>query len=533
MIARTRLRDLEDLSPVVPVIPFLQNPEDLPPKPRILHITPEISRVSPLMCPGAERLRVKSGGLADISATLLEKFVQDRFDVHLAIPNYRNIFRNGEGDDNASVNCAAPRSRIHLAEDCAFYRRTGAYHGSPDELRGAAIAFQREVINHIIPQVRPDIVHCNDWMTGLIPAACKKLGIKTLFTIHNIHRERTTLAEIESKGIDASEFWDLLYYENYPSSFGDCYHNNPIDLLSSAIQNADFVSTVSPTFLEEIIHNRHGRLPPSIQWDLRVKIDSGYASGILNAPDGSYNPAEDDSLATKYDHANHRHGKGGNKRKLQERLGLSVNENAPVFFWPSRLDPVQKGCQLLTEILYRLTEDYSADGLQLVMVGDGPFQCHFHDIVARHGLRDHVAVMDFDEDLARLAYAGSDFVFMPSSYEPCGLPQMIGARYGSLPIAHNTGGLHDTVHQLSDDQASGNGFLFDHFDSGGLRWAIDQAMEFHRLPEEVRESTISRIMRDASTHFRNHTMCEQYAAIYRKLNLDKFTASRTNQKQHS
>ena len=112
MIARTRLRDLEDLSLVVPAIPFLQNAEDLPPKPRILHITPEISRVSPLMCPGAERLRVKSGGLADISATLLEKFVQDRFDVHLAIPNYRNIFRNGEGDDNASVNCAAPRSRF-------------------------------------------------------------------------------------------------------------------------------------------------------------------------------------------------------------------------------------------------------------------------------------------------------------------------------------------------------------------------------------------------------------------------------------
>lgn len=524
MITRLRLSNLEDISPIVPVIPFRESRENLPPRPRILYVTPEISRISPLMGQGSERLRVKSGGLADISATLVENLVQEGADVHLAIPNYRNIFRNGEGDNHDSAICSDPRSRVHLAEDCSFYRRTGAYHGNPDELRGAAIAFQREIINHIIPQVRPDIVHCNDWMTGLIPAACKKLGIKTLFTIHNIHRERTTLAQIETKGIDASEFWDLLHYENYPGSFEECYHDNRIDLLSSAIENADFVNTVSPTFLEEIIHNRHGRLPPSTQWDLRVKIDSGYASGITNAPDESYDPLQDGALATNYDHANHRQGKSGNKRELQERLGLSVNGNAPVFFWPSRLDPVQKGCQLLTEILFRITEDYRGDGLQLVTVGDGCFQGHFHNIVARHGLRDRVAVMDFDEDLARLAFGGSDFVLMPSSYEPCGLPQMIGARYGTLPIAHNTGGLHDTVSQLSDDRSTGNGFVFDHFDSCGLRWAIDQAMAFHRSPRDIREATIGRIMRESANRFSTGAMCRQYSAIYQKLCEDKIGA---------
>jgi starch synthase len=525
MIARTLLTDLEDLSLIVPVIPHRKVCKDLPPKPRILYITPEISRIPAFMCPGAERLRVRSGGLAEVCATLVENLVRDGADIHLAIPNYRNIFRNGEPKGDALAICDVSKSRIHLAEDCAFYRRSGAYHGSPDELRGAAIAFQREVINHIIPQVRPDIVHCNDWMTGLIPAACKKLGIKTLFSIHNIHRESTTLAEIESKGIDTSEFWDLLHYENYPGSFGDCYHHNPIDLFSSAIQNADFVSTVSPTFLEEIIHNRHGRLPACIQWDLRLKIDSGYASGILNAPDASYHPAQDGSLATQYDHANHRHGKGENKRKLQEQLGLSVNNNAPVFLWPSRLDPVQKGCQLLTEILYRITEDYAAEGLQIVTVGDGCFQGHFHDIVARHGLRDRVAIMDFDEDLARLAFGGSDFVFMPSSYEPCGLPQMIGARYGALPIAHNTGGLHDTVSQLADDHGTGNGFVFDHFDTGGLRWAIDQAMAFHQSPSDIREATINRIMQESADRFSTEAMYRQYSSIYQKLCQDKIAES--------
>jgi ADP-glucose type glycogen/starch synthase len=524
MIARSRhpdLKDLEDLSPVIPSAPLRETLAGRTTRPRILYLTPEISRISPLMCPGAERLRVKSGGLADISATLLENLIRDGADIHLAIPNYRNAFRNGEPEGSASTICHVPGSRIHLAEDCAFYRRSGAYHGSPDEIRNAAIAFQREVINHIIPQVRPDIVHCNDWMTGLIPAACRKLGIKTLFSIHNIHRESTTLAEIEGKGIDATEFWDLLHYQHYPGSFGECYHRNPIDLLSSAIRNADHVSTVSPTFLEEIIQDKHGRLPPSIQWDLRVKIDSGYASGILNAPDDSYNPAQDCALAARYDHASHRQGKSVNKRKLQERVGLKVDGNAPVFLWPSRLDPVQKGCQLLTEILFRITEDYRREGLQLVTVGDGCFQRHFHDIVNGHGLRDRVAIMAFDEDLARLAYGGSDFVLMPSSYEPCGLPQMIGTRYGSLPIAHNTGGLHDTVHPLSGDLGTGDGFLFDHFDPNGLRWAIDQAMAFHRFPEHIREAAVSRIMRESSGLFSAGAMSGEYSAIYRKLAEDK------------
>lgn len=525
MIARARLWDLEDLSPLTPVIPFREKSERLSPRPRILFVTPEISRISPLMCPGAERFSVKSGGLADISATLVENLVRDGADVHLAIPHYRRIFRNGKSDGNASAICAAPESRVHLAEDCAFYRRTGAYHGSPDELRGAAIAFQREVINHIIPRVRPDIVHCNDWMTGLIPAACKKLGIKTLFALHNIHREATTLAEIESKGIDAGDFWNLLHYENYPSSFEECYHHNPVDPLSSAIQNADFVSTVSPTFLEEIIHNKHGRLPASIRWDLRMKIDSGYASGILNAPDASYDPELDGALAKKYNHTNFRRGKNGNKRQLQKQLGLSQDSKAPVFFWPSRLDPVQKGCQLLTEILFQITSDYSEEGLQLVMIGDGCFQDHFHNIVAQHGLRDRVAIIDFGEDLARLAFGGSDFVLMPSSYEPCGLPQMIGARYGTLPIVHDTGGLHDTVSQLSDDRTTGNGFVFHHFDSNGLRWAIDQAMAFYRSPKDTREATIGRVMAESASRFSTEVMCAQFSEIYRKLVQDKIGAS--------
>lgn len=522
MISRSLYPDLEDLSPIIPSDPFCGNLEDRPARPRILYLASEISRISPFMNSGAHRLRVKSGGLADISATLVDNLIHDGADVHLAIPNYRNIFGKGEPDANDSAICHVPESRIYLTEDSALYRRTGIYHGGPDEIRGAAIAFQREVINHIIPQVRPDIVHCNDWMTGLIPAACKKMGIKTVFSIHNVHRGATSLAEIESKGINVNDFWNLLHYENYPTSFEDCYYCNPIDLLSSAIQNADYVNTMSSAFLEEVIHNKHGGIPPSVQSDLRVKVDSGYASGIINDSNHSYDPIVDNALAMRYDHVGYWHGKSENKRSLQERLGLNVNNNAPVFFWPSSLVPGQKDCQLLTEILFRITEVYRKDGLQLVAVGDGSFKRRFYEIVARHSIRDRVAIIDSDEDLTRLGFEGSDFVLMPSSSEPWDYPLMIGAFCGALPITHNNGGLHDAVHQLSADLNTGNGFVFNHLDSRGMRGAIDQAMAFHRCKKDIREATVLRIMRESARRFSTDVICGKYLEIYQKLAQDKF-----------
>jgi starch synthase len=198
-------------------------------------------------------------------------------------------------------------------------------------------------------------------------------------------------------------------------------------------------------------------------------------------------------------------------------VGLMRDPQAPLFFWPSRLDPVQKGCQLLAEILYNTVSRYSEQNIEIVFVADGEFQRHFKDIIQFHNLSDQVAVCSFNERLARLAYGASDFVLMPSSFEPCGLPQMIGAIYGALPVAHDTGGIHDTVTHLDLDNNTGNGFLFNTFDSGGLSWAIDQAMQFYLLPAKEKEKQVRRIMMQGAATFNHKVTAQHYIDLYEKM----------------
>jgi len=128
-----------------------------------------------------------------------------------------------------------------------------------------------------------------------------------------------------------------------------------------------------------------------------------------------------------------------------------------------------------------------------------------------------VAVVDFDERLSRMGYAGSDFMFMPSLFEPCGLPQMTAPIYGSLPIVHATGGLYDTITHLDIHAGTGNGFRFDNYDPAALRWATDQAMEFYRQPQEVKEAHLRRIMRESQLRFNHEEVAEQYIAMYEEM----------------
>jgi ADP-glucose type glycogen/starch synthase len=484
--------------------------EPSPHRPRILVVTPEITYLPEGMGNLAQRMCAKAGGLADVSASLVKALYDQGADVHVALPNYRRMFHLDVASvfDNEfqKVSRALPEQRIHLAEDRVFYHRSSVY-GAENHL--IALAFQREVINHTIPQVRPDLIHCNDWMTGLIPAVARRHGIPCLFTVHNIHSEHLTLAQIEDRGIDAADFWHNLYYRRAPGTYEESRGTNPVDLLASGIFAADHVNTVSPTFLEEIVGGGHAFIPDAIRHELRGKKHAGCATGILNAPDPSFDPATDPELDHHYGPADHVAGKRRNKLELQERLGLHGDPEVPLFFWPSRLDPVQKGCQLLTEILFDLV---SRHHLQIAVIASGSFQKHFHQIVHQHGLHDRVAVRDFDEKLSHLGYAASDFIFMPSSFEPCGLPQMTAPKYGSLTIAHDTGGLHDTVEPLDVAHDRGNGFLFRHFDAAGLRWAVEEALRFHALPAAVREGQLARVMRESAARF-NH---QQTAAAYIK-----------------
>jgi starch synthase/alpha-amylase len=354
-------------------------------------------------------------------------------------------------------------------------------------------------------------------MTGLIPAMARRMGIPCLFTIHNIHTVKITLAYIEDRGIDAAYFWQNLYCEKMAESYEDARDTIPVDMLTSGIFAAHFVNVVSPTFLEEIVHGQHHFIEPPIQRELANKYYADCAYGILNAPDPAFNPATDKHLNKNYSVGNFVTGKRENKLFLQDKLGLIKDKKAPVFFWPSRLDPVQKGCQLLSEIFYQFISKYWDQNLQVIFVADGNYQMIFRDIVNNHGFQKRVAICDFDYQLEHLTYAAADFILMPSRFEPCGLPQMIAPLYGALPVAHDTGGIHDTIKDLNVENNFGNGFLFKTFDANGLFYAINQAMNFYNLPDRTKAKQIKRVITESAAQFTYVATARQYIELYEKM----------------
>ena len=489
--------------------------------PRILMVTPEITSLPAGMSVMGSYLRAKAGGLADVSAALVGELYRLGADVHVALPHYRKMFHIDVGrlinDELRIYMSNLHNSRIHLAEDRIFYYRDSVYSGYDNDTFMQSLAFQREVINNIIPMVKPDLIHCNDWMTGLIPAAARRMGIPCLFTVHNIHTQKRTLAQIEDRGIDAAPFWQNLYYDRPPFDYEESRDNNCVDFLTSGIFAAHFINTVSPTFLQEIVEGQHSFVPENIRREISGKYHAGCAVGILNSPDTSNNPRNDEFLQVKYDSSNCMSAKKVNKIAFQLKTGLKCDQSAPLFFWPHRLDPVQKGCQLLSDQLYEIIHRYWDSGLQIAIVANGSYQQIFRDIIAHHNFYDRVMVCDFDESLSHLGFAASDFMLMPSRFEPCGLPQMACQYYGSLPVVHDTGGLHDTVEHLSEDGTSGNGFVFRDYDHGGLMWGIDEAMRFYRQDESWKEKVISRVMDESVERFNLRVTAGKYIDIYESM----------------
>ena len=488
-------------------------------KPRILIVTPEITYLPAGMGNFAHQVNAKAGGLADVSASLVGALFEEGADVHVALPHYRRMFHMDVGrlisNELRVYQSRLPDARIHLAEDRCFYYRDTVYSNYDEENPRLALAFQREVINNIIPAVNPDLIHCNDWMTGLIPAAARRLGIPSLVTVHNIHTHDMTLSQIEDSGIDAAEFWPLLYYKRPPYNYEETRNTNPVDSLASGIFASHFINTVSPAFLNEIVRGDHSFVPREIREEMIGKFNAGCATGILNAPDSSYDPETDAALEMNFNFKTAVEGKAVNKAAFQRKVGLREDPSAALFFWPSRLDPAQKGPQLLSDILNTMMQEHP--DMQVAIVANGPHARHFHDILHWHNLYGRLAICNFDESLSRLCYAASDFTLMPSLFEPCGLPQMTGPIYGSLPVAHDTGGIHDTVKHMDVDEGTGNGFLFEYYDDGGLQWAMEEAMRYFHQPSAVRDATVRRVMEDAKARF-NHNVCAQsYIAIYEKM----------------
>ncbi len=499
-------------------LPKLHIPRRRRRRPRILICTPEITELPEGLGNAANWIRAKGGGLGDISAGLIRHLHEDeRYDLHIAIPKYDRQIAGLGGIGTHELDQIGPtlqRRGVHLVRDSAFSTSPSVYSETDAHPRvQRALAFQRTIVNQLLDDVRPDIVHCNDWMTGLVPAAAKARGIGSLFTIHNVFTERASPHELDQAGIDVRRYLRDLYFEHFPGGgFDATWYDNRVDFAASGIHAAGLVNTVSPSFLRELVEGAHeGIVPTSITHAIGEKHAAGKALGILNAPNDTVDPRKA-RWAERFDVATVMEGKRANKLRLQRRMGLAADPEAPLFFWPNRLYE-QKGVSLLLALL----QSPLAKRMQVAVVANGEERTERQLGVLALGSEGRLARQPFSEELSELGKAGADFLLMPSLYEPCGLPQMEGPRFGTLPIVRSVGGLKDTVEPLDLDHDTGVGFVFEDYALEAFAAAISEALDFCGRPASLRERILQRVMRES---FERHSLARvaaRYIEVYQSL----------------
>jgi starch synthase len=428
----------------------------------------------------------KTGGLGDVSAALPRALRAAGHDVRVVVPMYARVrapgrefvevvptlrVRLGEHDVRAAVYASTlPDSDVpvYFVRCAALYDRPNLYDSAGDEhlrfglLNWAALM----VCQHL--GFSPDIAHVNDWQTALIPLLAQTLfawdrrfsATRTVLTIHNLGHQGTFGADTVSQlGLDPVR--GHLHQDEL--------HAGRLGFLRTGIQYANAITTVSPTYAREILTAEGG-----VGLDDALRSRRDVLRGILNGIDDTeWNPARDPHLAHTFT-ADDLSGKARCKAALLASAGLAHRPEVPVVGVVSRL-VWQKGFDLCEEVLPGLLR---RGDFQLVALGSGePRYEEFFRSLVRHFPRQVAYVSAFSERLAHAIEAGADMFLMPSRYEPCGLNQMYSLRYGTPPIVHRTGGLADTVRNFDRATGEGTGFVFNHFDGAGLRWAITRALE--------------------------------------------------------
>ncbi len=224
-------------------------------QPRILFVTPEAIFYPVGSGKNTDYKHSKSTGLADFPADLISDLVERGADVHITQPDYRSIFSNIFRKNPNMALRKIPGIRVHLTEDRAFFYTNCPESNCQWENIRISLAFQREVINRILPQVQPDLIQCHGWMTGLIPAMAKRLEIPCIFTSQNLETGKSPLSEIEDMGIDAAAFWQHLFFDRFPVNYEETRATNPADFLLSGILAADYASVSGPVLLVKIGEN--------------------------------------------------------------------------------------------------------------------------------------------------------------------------------------------------------------------------------------------------------------------------------------
>jgi starch synthase len=427
----------------------------------------------------------KTGGLADVSGSLAKKYRQLGHNSYAILPAYKDIGKGkavstgisldiqiGQNTEKANIlkSEVVPGVTTYLIDHPYFSLRNGLYGSSDGDFPDNAarfILFSKASLELIISLgLAPDIIHCHDWQTGLIPAYLRNGYIghsnftktKSVFTIHNLAYQGLFPPETM---LAAGLPWSFFHIDGL-EFYGK------MNFLKGGLTFSDHITTVSPTYAKEILTPEFGCGLHGLLTVLQHKL-----TGIINGIDYTeWDPKTDNILPIKYQ-ATEIEGKQTAKRLLCKRLSLPYQPDRPMMGIVSRL-AAQKGLDIISEALPRFFEL----DLGLAVLGTGDIA--YHDMLSakqveyreRFGLK-----LDFDNELAHLIYAGSDIFLMPSRYEPCGLGQMIALRYGSIPVVRNTGGLADTIFDLNHDSAKGNGFVFSEYSSSAFLDALTRALE--------------------------------------------------------
>jgi starch synthase len=258
-------------------------------RPRILFVTPEAAFMPEGGGNRTNFIRANAGGFGDFQAELISNLFELGADVHVAQPDFHKIFSISSRKGKSGVSVKLPCDRIHLAEDRSIFYSKSISTNSEWENIKISLAFQREVINQIIPRVQPDLIHCYDWMTGLIPAAAKKNEIACLFTAQKFDTARTILSYVEDIGIDAAGFWQNLFYDRYPGSYEQTRDTNPLDLLLSGILAANHVNTAGPVLLPNTVDGKSDYIDSPLGQLLAQKWKAGCACEIPGPPYPGFN----------------------------------------------------------------------------------------------------------------------------------------------------------------------------------------------------------------------------------------------------
>ncbi len=424
---------------------------------------------------------IASGGLGDVAGSLPHALRKRLIGCRVVLPMYDTIKQELKDTMKFITHISVPvawrrqycgifeakyNGVIYYLIDNQYYFKRDTIYGHYDDAERFAF-FSRAVLE-IIPYIdfKPDIIHCNDWQTALTPVYYSAMyanspgyeNIKTIFTIHNIQYQGVYGKELleDVLGIPADKA-SLLEYDG-------C-----INFMKGAIECADKVTTVSPSYADEILDPWYSHGLDSILNERRYKL-----SGILNGIDTvGYDPATDKCIKKNFS-ADDVSGKKVDKKELQKEMGLPVKPGVPVIGMVTRLVS-HKGLDLVKGILDELL---ATSEMQLVVLGSGDYEyeSYFRWIAEKYpdkvGLR-----IGFVPELARKIYAGADMFLMPSKSEPCGLSQMVALRYGTVPIVRETGGLRDSITDCGDGK--GNGFTFKSYNAHDMLDAIRRALTLY------------------------------------------------------